>query len=234
MIRNYSIYPAQTNLELFIQMAESGRFSDKEIEICNKAYFFSLNCVYNMVRGSGKPFISHLVGLASLLIDNGMQHDVIVASLMHAVYQRRVSFPGANSIEERRIIVRNKFGTTIEELIHEYTDFEYDKLSFLTKNDQLHPFFKEILFMHLGDELEDITYHSLFMHGLPQDSEKVRGSYLWRIKDKKEHFNSIIEFIGNYGTEKMSDSFQFWINATPYQNWSDGLKSGQYSSYNIV
>lgn len=64
-MRDFFIHPAQTNLELYAQ-AISRCYSSDQCRVLADAYVFALRQVFSLTRGSGKPFIAHLVGTALL------------------------------------------------------------------------------------------------------------------------------------------------------------------------
>lgn len=215
-------------------MANSGVYTSDDIEKCNEAYMLAFECVYAVARGSGKPFIAHLVGTASILVSQKAKISVILAALMHAVYQRRVPFPGASTVEERRPILAEKFGSDVEKLVYDYTCYEDVSLDSISESGSSEVRYQEVLAMRLADELEDLSYYSLFMHGEPGDTEDVKGSYYWRRNHKRKHISTILEILGEKGMNEMADAFRFWIDAEPGHLWSETLKSGKYSSYQLV
>ena len=233
MNRDYRIHPAQTHLELFIQMAQSDAYGPEDIEQCNRAYHLALPCVYALVRGSGKPFISHLVGTASILASQNARVQLIVAGLLHAIYQRRVDFPGAADMDARRNRVEADFGADIEELVYDYTLYEEVPLAEYCNDRNGEHGFLDILAMRLADELEDLSCFALFMHGRPGDSAEVKGSYLWRRNQKREHVKAILSVIETHGAGDLREAFLHWIDAEPGNCWPESLKSGRYSSYTL-
>jgi len=233
MKRNDTIYPAQTHLELLMQMAESGVYTANDLEHCNKAYYLALECVATLMRGSGKPFISHLVGTASIMAGLNQEAEVVVASLLHAVYQRRVPFPGADTLEARRKQIESLFGDRVEKLVYWYTESEEVTGPEYATTQSDHPYFKEVLLMRLADELEDLSYHGLFTHGNADDTPQVRGSYVWRREQKRAHIQAMLKHVSGKELELCNAAFQTWIDADPGSLWSPALKSGHYSSYSL-
>lgn len=233
MNRNYASHPVQTHLELFTQMAESGHYSSADIEICHRAYHQSLACVYSLCRGSGKPFQTHLVGTASILVSQACRVEMIAAALIHSLYQRRVPVPGAEDLAAKRSLIKREFGAEIEALVFYYTEFEAISWEEFTAGEPERPFFEDILRMHVADELEDVAYFSLFFHGRAGDGEEQRGSERWRQKAKRAQVNKIFAFIGEGRWPELRAAFDYWIGRAVPEGWSEQLKTGQYSSYSI-
>ena len=76
---------AQTNLQLYRQLAERG-YPTSEIASVARAYELGLRLFPGTYRGSGKPFLAHLVGTASILSTLQARMPVIAAGLLHSVY----------------------------------------------------------------------------------------------------------------------------------------------------
>lgn len=233
MIRNYVRHPAQTHLELFIQMSESGIYQPQDINLCNIAYALALESTFSLARGSGKPFICHLVGTASILAGQGLKSEIVIAGLLHALFQNRVPFPNGNSIENRVQIIEAEFGKEIAKLIYDYTFIEDIPLKEVESSKDKFANFKNVLLIRLADELEDLTYFSLFMHGLPNDKIEVKGGHLWRRNQKEIQIKYMFDLMKDFGLENLMDAFNFWIYAEPNAVWSEDLKTGKYSSFQI-
>lgn len=233
MNRNFLIYPAQTNLEFNIQLIESNHYDKADIECINKAYYFCLNKVSNIYRGSGKPFLAHLVGTASILASQKAELSVVVASLMHALYQTRVPFPEASSFNERRDVVSGLFGPDVESLVFYYTEYENSTYDQLKLQVEKNPYFFKVLLMRLADELEDLTYYSIFMHGKSGDSINEKGSFLWRKASKTEEVVKILDLLSNLGMDEYSYAFKYWVDTDNYPDFPETIKSGYYSSFVI-
>jgi hypothetical protein len=193
----------------------------------------ALPCVATLMRGSGKPFISHLVGTASIVAGLNQDAEVVVASLLHAVYQRRVPFPGADTLEARRKQIESLFGDRVEQLVYWYTESEEVTGPEFATSQSDHPYFREVLTMRLADELEDLSYHGLATHGNPNDTPEVRGSYVWRREQKRTHIEAMLKHLSGKELELGKAAFETWIDADPGPHWSSALKSGQYSSYHL-
>ncbi|MCU0322711.1 MAG: hypothetical protein MUE72_09860, partial [Chitinophagaceae bacterium] len=202
MNRNFLYFPAQTNLELNIQLVTGKHYKNSDIEWINKAYYFCLNKVYNIYRGSGKPFLAHLVGTASILAAQKAELSVVISALMHAIYQRRVPFPEAADLSERRKIVSELFGAEVESLIFNYTEYENSSFDTLLHEKERNPVFYKVLLMRLADELEDLSYFSIFMHGKAGDDINIKGSFLWRQANKSEEVEKILVLLKSLGIKE--------------------------------
>lgn len=222
--------PAQTNLQLYMQLLESG-YSKEEVALVNKAYLFTINKVHLMYRGSGKPFICHLVGTASLMTACKEPTEVILSALMHALYQFRVPFDGVESIDERREIIKEKFGSECDRLIHEYTQFEMTSIKDINPEDNNAD--KKVLLMRIADELEDIVDFGLCLHGLPGETAEKGGSYRSRRARKEKEGDILKNLSKKLDAPLLYEGLTYWLDFDKYKNYPEELKTGFYSSITI-
>jgi (p)ppGpp synthase/HD superfamily hydrolase len=222
--------PAQTNLQLYMQMLEEG-YTEEEVSIINKAYLFSINKVHLMYRGSGKPFICHLVGTASLMVNNKQSIEVVLAALMHALYQNRVPFDGHTDITKRREIITTRFGSECDRLIYEYTEFEKTGIKEINPDHIVVD--KHVLLMRIADELEDLVDFSLCLHGLQGETAEKGGSYLSRRARKEKEGKILMQLCTQHAAPQMYDSLAYWLDFKKYDAYPDSLKTGFYSSITI-
>lgn len=117
---------AQTNLQLYGQMLSSGR-PEKELRLARDAYELALCLFAAQYRGNGKPFVSHLVGVASILAAQRRPIDTITAGLLHSVYTFGEFGDGTREVNKRkRDEVRSVVGAAAEALILQYTLIDWN------------------------------------------------------------------------------------------------------------
>ena len=76
-----------------------------------------------------RQFACHLAGTSGLLCLAGQKSTVVIAGILHAMYQDRVPFLGAKRpLEARRRYLTEQFGTECENLVHDYHHFEVERL----------------------------------------------------------------------------------------------------------
>src|SRR5262249_60214679 len=69
---------AQTNIQLYNQLAELGYTAD-DVRRVHRAYGLAMQLFTGSYRGSGRPFLSHLVGTASVLASVPAPIEVVTA-----------------------------------------------------------------------------------------------------------------------------------------------------------
>ena len=145
---------AQTNLQLYAQLQASG-WSDEHLALTARAYDLAVELVGARVRHSGKPFVAHFVGTASLAEQVGVSPLGVVVGLVHAIYSSGdwgIAKPGPSRAKRRR--VREELGEEVEALLHRYEQTG-DIPGCLTLIDSDDPIDRELLLLSLVNRLED-------------------------------------------------------------------------------
>ncbi|NCR38397.1 MAG: HD domain-containing protein [Microcystis aeruginosa W13-11] len=149
---------AQTNLQLFNQLHKAG-YTEADLVCIHQSYQLASRLFTGFFRGSGKPFINHLVGTASILVSVNAPIDVIAGGLLHAVYEFGDFGDGARGITaKKQAQIRKIMGESIESYIAKYTalNWQENNIINLYRNlDKLEQQQKEVLLMRLANELED-------------------------------------------------------------------------------
>lgn len=66
-------------------------------------------------KGSGVPYVSHLLGVASIALENGADEDQAIAALLHDAVEDQGGLPTLAAIKER-------FGSRVAEIVEHCTD----------------------------------------------------------------------------------------------------------------
>lgn len=77
---------AQTNLQLLTQIREAG-YTIADLQEVSAAYWLAAEAFSGKVRGSGKPFLCHLVGTAAATVLERPPVHVICAALCHGIFE---------------------------------------------------------------------------------------------------------------------------------------------------
>lgn len=171
---------AQTNIQLFNQLRQA-QYSETDLSyICN-AYQFAVQIFTGRFRGSGKPFLSHLVGTASILASVHVPINVITAGLLHAAYiYGEYGTEEKGMTDAKREQVRQAVGVDTEELIAEYTALKWNKSTIPAICDRLNTLNateRQVLLVRLANELEDHLDHGvLYCGNAEQRRDYIRSS----------------------------------------------------------
>jgi (p)ppGpp synthase/HD superfamily hydrolase len=172
------MYPfAQTNLQLFHQLRNAG-YDEADLVCIHQAYQLACQVFTGFFRGSGKPFIAHLIGTASILAFVNAPIEIIAAGLLHAVYEFGDFGDGGRGIStKKQRQVRQAVGAKIETYVARYTAllWQEDNIINIYQNlEQFDRLQKDILLMRLANELEDYLDGGV----LYCDNAKKRLNYL--------------------------------------------------------
>jgi hypothetical protein len=226
--RDYIQFPAQTNGELYIQMKEAA-YSNQSILKVHDVYMFVIDKFHTMYRGSGKPFISHLVGTASILVSCSKPIPIIQAALLHALYQNRIVFAGATSIMEKRTLVQSFFGDVVDDLVWRYTEFELSDKNDVPITDAT----SDIFILHVADEIEDLSSYGLSLHGKVGETTLVKGNSLFRKQKMEQQVHYIQAICQKLNEPILTEAVAYWYNFDHYDFYDDCIKTGFYSSWTV-
>ena len=117
---------AQTNLQLVRQM-RTLNYLEADIARVERTYQTAIPMFSGLYRGSGKPFISHLIGTASIHASHHYPVDMILAGLMHAAYpQGDFGFhSGQKGSRRQRQCLTHHIGGQAEKLVYLYARLDW-------------------------------------------------------------------------------------------------------------
>ncbi|NJL86942.1 MAG: hypothetical protein HC886_14795 [Leptolyngbyaceae cyanobacterium SM1_1_3] len=149
---------AQTNIQLYNQL-QTQRYQVEEIAAVRQAYSLTMSLFSGRFRPNGKSFIAHLIGTASILVEQNAKVQVIIAGLLHAAYpQGRFSDPRRGITAAKRSKVRSVVGLETEALIAGYATLLWNPKhvsGLLERVATLNTAEREVVLIRLANELED-------------------------------------------------------------------------------
>jgi (p)ppGpp synthase/HD superfamily hydrolase len=169
---------AQTNIQLYRELQSAG-YSPDLLRHVRSVY--ELACLLHSAqyRASGKPFVCHLVGTASILAAHGAPPPVVIAGLLHFVYL------GANfgSIRKeithgKRRMVRDVVGDEADKLIKGFTNFRWNAEiaeQVVEEFDGFDEFKRSLVFMRIANELDEAITGDILFEPEKRRMNKVRG-----------------------------------------------------------
>ncbi len=155
-----NIQYAQTNLQLLNQLRMEG-YSDTDIKTIFNSYKVAACLFADQFRPSGKMFIAHLVGTASILANFHCPSKIVAAGLLHSAYLYgkfgSIKNKGISEIKRKWLI--QAVGSDVEEYVRRYSTLKWNNnhtLSVICKSlDSLEKIERELLLMRLANELEE-------------------------------------------------------------------------------
>jgi (p)ppGpp synthase/HD superfamily hydrolase len=148
---------AQTILQLYDQLKRDGYSSD-EMTVIHNVYEISMSLFSGRFQPSGKGFMSHGVGTASILASLRLPVQVVAAGLIHNVYWVGDFGDGNIGISKaKREKIRRIVGKEIEEYVNGFAARKWNKQTLTVIRDTidtLDPLDRNVLLIELADQLE--------------------------------------------------------------------------------
>ena len=112
---------AQTNIQLYKQLGDLG-YTHADIVLVHRGYGLAMQLFTGLFRGSGRPFLAHLIGTASVLAVARAPIEVVTAGLLHSAYSHGEfgNYWRGPAVAKRRRM-REAVGEEVEALVFGYT-----------------------------------------------------------------------------------------------------------------
>ncbi len=230
--RNMHPY-AQTNVQLFNQLRSEG-YSKQERERVREAYGLGMRLFTGLFLPSGKTFIDHLVGTASILASLHVPVELVAAGVIHATYLHG-DFGGIKEgiSEAKRKQVRDVVGGEIEEYLARYDGLLLNPQTIPVLRDTLDglsPMDHDVLLMRLANELE----HQLDLGAL----YFVRGekAQKWHQRHMERYAPIMVDMAGKLGFSSLSAEMErVFSNVTLAQVPIEPcIRSNHHAAYLII
>src|SRR5215475_1078806 len=160
---------AQTNIQLFNQLRDGG-YSQKDIALIRDAYELAMELFGGRFQASGKPFIAHVVGTASILASLQLSAQIVAAALIHNVYENGDLGEGQKDgiSPSRRKRIRRIVGDEVEEYVARLqvrSSYPQAIQRLRDNSEKLSSCDRSVLLLRLADFLEhlldlDVLYYS--------------------------------------------------------------------------
>jgi (p)ppGpp synthase/HD superfamily hydrolase len=159
---------AQTNIQLFHQLYRDG-YSRADRELVRNAYELAMELFAGRFQPSGKVFIAHVVGTASILASLRLPAAVVAAGLLHSVYVQGDfgSMDRGVSAEKRRSLSR-LLGPEVEELVAKVPTLHWGSATMqlaLADPEKLSVSDRHVVMLRLADYLEHLLDLDLLYYG---------------------------------------------------------------------
>lgn len=150
---------AQTIVRLYSQLQQSG-YSNTEMTIIRNTYELAISLFSCRFQPSGKDFLSHCVGTASILASLGLPAQVVAAGLIHNVYQNGdFGFGGRGISKAKRIYVERFVGKEVEGYAARFATLRWNPQTIKAIRDginELNPIDRNTVLIRLADHLEHL------------------------------------------------------------------------------
>ena len=151
---------AQTNVQLYREL-EAGGCSLEALAAVRRAYDLATRLFAGRIQSSGRPFLCHLVGTASILARLGRGHDVVAAGVLHSVYRRADRGDDSKGIARCRKLVIEGVGAEVEEVLLRFFQTRRCYEVLRERAGDLDALDRDVALMLLADELEKLSSRNL-------------------------------------------------------------------------
>lgn len=210
---------AQTHLQLLQQL----KLAPEQWLPMQRAYFHAQGLAHDLYRGSGKPFVCHLVGTASIVAYCHAPLSEELAAMLHACYQERVYRDHPGGLVACRRQIQIEFGPEVERLVYQY-QFGVDS------NAGGDGEARAVELLHLADDLEDLLDLAPLLHGMPGDDASFCGSADWRLQRALTEHPRYCQRANDIGQAWLADEHSHWLHAAQMSSWPKALRSGARTS----
>ena len=158
---------AQTNIQLFNQLPRDG-YSKADLDLVRDAYELAMVLFSGRFELSGKSFIAHVVGTASILARLRLPATVVAAGLLHNVYQNGDFGDGRHHISAgRRRKIRRALRPEVETYAARFPNLYWESHTIQLARydpDKLDSIDRNVLLILFADHLEhlldrDVLYY---------------------------------------------------------------------------
>lgn len=149
---------AQTNIQLYKQLVHDDCSPD-DMTLIRRAYELAVTLFTGLHRPSGKTFLDHAVGTASIVHDTLGKPVLTAAGLLHSAYSHGdFGFIGRISAHSRSKKIVDSVGCKVETYIRMYHELSWNKhnaLKLLDQTDGMKQIEREVVLLRVANELED-------------------------------------------------------------------------------
>lgn len=127
-------YYAQTHLQLYRQL-QDGLYVEEDLILVDRAYQIAMRIFAGYYRPNNKPFLMHLVGVASILANVRQTAVVVAAGLLHSAYPLGLRRKGNEVNRRHREQIAASVGKEVEHLVYEYGNRRWSVCDFHDSED---------------------------------------------------------------------------------------------------
>jgi len=164
---------AQTNIQLFNQLRRD-TYSDGDLILVRHAYELAMVLFSGRFQPSGKNFIAHVVGTASILAWLRLPAPVVAAGLLHNAYGNGDFGDGRRgATRSRRRRIRQTLGSEVEAYIAKFSALYWEREIKNARHnpDMLSSIDRAVLLILFADHLEHLIYYDVLYY----DETNARG-----------------------------------------------------------
>ena len=168
---------AQTNIDLYNQLTAGGCPED-DLKLMRRAYELAVVLFSGLYRPSGKTFLDHVVGTASIAQAVSGKATLSAAGLLHSAYSHGdFGFAGRISAHARKRRLVDAVGSEVEAYVQMYTDLPWsmrDAPALVERIDDMTPGERDVVLLRVVNELEDhLDGATLYCYSAARHKDKL-------------------------------------------------------------
>jgi hypothetical protein len=164
---------AQTWPQLLQQLRKQN-WSVDEIQRAKRCHDVGRELANGLYRASGKPFIAHLIGTASILAAYGAPPVLVESALVHAAYDGlAVARDGADG---GAAALRQRVGANVERVLREFAEIDFRRLPPPESDDDLTSYRVDaarVLLMRVANEIEEFLDGAATLDAKRRDTSAI-------------------------------------------------------------
>jgi (p)ppGpp synthase/HD superfamily hydrolase len=218
---------AQTHLQLYRQLRE-GSYSEEELVFVDRAYQIAMRLFAGHYRPNHKPFLMHLVGVASILASTRQPVGLIAAGLLHSAYPLGLRRKGSQVQRTHRKQIAESLGPEVEELIYAYGNRTWSVGDFRNAEDAVHSSTiegRQLQLLKLAD------LHEEFLDG--GHSYEPGKKLLWDEETNACWLQDVARRIERLGYDSWAQEFRLAVEANK-GNVPEAIRGKASSSYFVA
>jgi hypothetical protein len=211
---------SQTHLQLYRQLRDAS-YGEDDIVLVDRAYQIAMRIFAGHYRPNNKPFLMHLVGVASILVNARQPAAVVAAGLLHSAYLGG----GRKGSQFHRKQIAQSLGPKIEELINAYSNRNWSAQDFGKLQEGLEPLTvdeRQLYAIKLADIHEEFLDNGILYQPRKKLLRDEDSSASW--------LQSVRKAISVLGYESWAQEFQIAIDSNQL-NIPDEIRGKAGSSY---
>ena len=218
---------AQTHLQLYRQL-QDGLYSEEDLVLVDRAYQIAMRLFAGHYRPNNKPFLMHLVGVASILANVRQPAVLVAAGLLHSAYPLGLGRKGNEVNRKYRKKIAASLGQEVEQLVYEYANRRWSVCDFRDDKDDVQSLTLDGRQLYLI-KLADIHEEFLDAGHLYQPRKKL----LWDEDTNESWLQDVAKRIESLGYESWAQEFRLAVDSNK-GNLPDAIRGKASSSYIVA
>lgn len=218
---------AQTNVQLFNQLQRDG-YRGPQLRLIADAYYLAARLFAARIEPTGKCFMAHVIGTASILGANAAPAELVAAGLVHNVYRNGDFGDYRRKVTAaRRERIRRVTGETAEDYVYRFATRRWNVAGLRETHEQLSGMQetdRHVLQLYLADQLEKLQGLELLYR---KNHEERCGYY-------REYGPLLVDMGHRLGCPRLAQELQAALQVNLESTIPDELRSTDEHRYSFL